>query len=86
MCPVPDIPDRREQGTVGDEIAPRSYEVDTPISTFRRNRRDIFHLPTEDISPERPESHEYDSETTSDDKSHSGESGGRLLSPSTHSL
>ena len=33
------VPDRREQGTVGDEIAPQSYEVETPSGTFRGNRR-----------------------------------------------
>ena len=37
------VSDRREQGTVGDEIAPRC-EVETPFGTFRRNRRDRFHL------------------------------------------
>ena len=81
------VPDRREQGTVGGEIAPRSYEVETPSSTFRRNRRDIIHLPAEDISPTRLESHDSDSdETTSEDGSQSGESGGGLPSPLTHSL
>ena len=35
------ILDRREQEIVGDEIAPRSYKVETPSSMFRRNRRDI---------------------------------------------
>ena len=39
------IPDRREQGTIGDEIAPQSHDVETPSGTFRRNRRDIIHLP-----------------------------------------
>ena len=81
------IPDRREQGTVGNEIAPQSYEVETPSGVFRRNRRDIIHLPTEDVSPTRPESHDSDSdETTSEDRSQSGESGGGLSSPLTHSL
>ena len=58
------IPDRRDQGTVGDEMAPRSYEVETPSSTFRRNRRDIIHFLTEDtcISPRRPEGQDFDSE------------------------
>ena len=81
------IPDRREQGTVGDEIAPRSYKVETPSGTYRRNRRDIIRLPAEDISPGRSESHDSDSdETMSDDRSQSGESGGGLPSPPTHSL
>ena len=51
------LPDMREQVIVGDEIAPRSYEVETSSSTFRRNRRDIIRLPSEDISPTRPKSH-----------------------------
>ena len=81
------IPDRREQGTVVDEIAPRSYEVETLSSAFRRDRRDIIHLPTEDISPTRLESHNPDSdETTSEDESQSGESGGGLPSTPTLSL
>ena len=81
------IPDRREQGTIGDEIAPRSYKVETPSGTYRRNRRDIIRLPAEDISPGRPESHDSDSdETMSDDRSQSGESGRGLPSPLTHSL
>ena len=50
---------------------------------FRRNRRDIIHLFTEDISPGRPESYDSDSETTSDDQSQSG--GGSPSTP-THSL
>ena len=56
------IPDRREQGTIGDEIAPRSYKVKSPSNTFRRNRRDIICLSAEDMSPTRPESHDSDSD------------------------
>ena len=75
-------PDRREQGTIGDEIAPWSYKVETPSSTFRKNRRNIIRLPVEDILPTRPGSHDSDSDKiTSDDKSQSGESGGGLPSP-----
>ena len=81
------IPDRKEQGTVGDEIAPRSYEVETSSGTFRRSRRDIIHFPAEDILTGRPESHGSDSEEmTSEDRPQSGESGGGLPSPPTHSL
>ena len=50
------MPDRREQGTVGNEIVPQSYEVETRRVTFRRSRRDIICLPPEDISPGRPKS------------------------------
>ena len=35
------IPDRREQGTVGDEIVPRSYEVKTSSGTFWRETGEI---------------------------------------------
>ena len=77
------IPDRREQGTIGDEIAQWSHEVETSSGTFRRNRRDIIHLPVEVISPTRPESHESDSETTSEDQL---QSGGELPSSPTHDL
>ena len=77
----------REQGTVGDEIAPLSYEVETPSGTYRRNRSDIICLLGGDISPARPESHDSDSdETISDDRLRSGESVGELPSPPTHFL
>ena len=76
------IPDSTEQRTVRDEITPRSYEVETPSCTFRRNRRDIIHLLVEDILPQRPESHDYESkEMTSEDRT---QSGGGFLSPLTH--
>ena len=65
------IPDMREQGTIGNEIAPWSYEVETPAvqCMFKRNWRYIIHLPAEDISSTTPdlESHESNSEMTSDD-------------------
>ena len=68
-------------------MGPLSYEVETPSGMFRRKRIDIIHLSTEDISPGRPVSHDSNSdETTSEDRSESGESGGGLLSPLTHSL
>ena len=45
----------------------------------------VINLFAEDISPEGPESHDSDSdETTSEDKSQSGESEGGLPSPPTH--
>ena len=75
------IPDRGERGTIGDEIVPRWYQVETPSSTFRRNGRDVIHLPAEDIFPRRPESHESDSEIIYEDQSLSG---GGLPSPPIH--
>ena len=56
------IPDRRGQGIVGDEIAPRSYEVKTSSGKFRRSRRDIICFPAEGISPGRPAGHNFDSD------------------------
>ena len=32
------ISDRKEQGTVGGEVAPRSYEVETPSGTFMQDK------------------------------------------------
>ena len=78
------IPDRREQATVRDEMAPRSCEMEIPSGAFRRYKRDIVHLSGENISPGRTEL-DSDSETTSEGQSHSGESGGGLPSPPTHS-
>ena len=36
--------DRRETGTVGNQVSPRSYRVKTPCGSFRRNKRDITPL------------------------------------------
>ena len=33
------VPDRREQGTVGDETVPRSYEMETPSGTYNSSSR-----------------------------------------------
>ena len=63
------LPDRRERGTIGDKVTPRSYQVETPSGAFRRNRRDIIRLPTEEGSPGIQDS---DQETTSDDQSRTG--------------
>ena len=43
------LPDRREQGIIGGEIALCSYQVKTPSRTFRRNRRGIIRLPVEEV-------------------------------------
>ena len=68
-------------------MAPWSYEVETPSSMFMRSRRDRIHFPSGDISPGSPASHNSDSEeTTSEDRSQSGESGGGLPSPPIRSL
>ena len=75
---------QERQGTIKDEIAPWSYEVETPSGVFRRNRRDIIHLPIEDLLPTRPESHDLESDkTTSENRS---QSGGGLPSPPTYSF
>jgi transposase InsO family protein len=39
------LSDRKERGTVGEQIGPRSYEVETPSGSFRRNRRSLVTLP-----------------------------------------
>ena len=37
--------DRREDGVVTEQVAPRSYSVATPVGEFRRNRRHLNLLP-----------------------------------------
>ena len=39
------LPDRATEGTVGEEVSPRSYEVTRADGVYRRNRRDILQLP-----------------------------------------
>ena len=39
------IPDRKEEGMVQEEVAPRSYRVNTPEGTVRRNRRVLVRMP-----------------------------------------
>lgn len=39
------IDDRQESGTISSQVAPRSYIVDTPSGTYRRNRRGLSALP-----------------------------------------
>lgn len=36
--------DRQERGTVEEHVGPRSYEVETPSGSFRRNRRNLVIL------------------------------------------
>lgn len=42
------VSDRETEGSVGEEIAPRSYEVTTANGTYRRNRRQLIHLHSPD--------------------------------------
>ena len=42
------IPDREEEAVVQEEVAPRSYRVNTPEGTVRRNRRGLVHMPETD--------------------------------------
>lgn len=35
------MPDCETEATVREEVAPRSYTVETPEGTYRRTRRDI---------------------------------------------
>ena len=39
------IPDRQEEGTVTQESGTRSFEVQTPDGTYRRNRRALIQMP-----------------------------------------
>ena len=45
------VRDRESEGTVREEFAPRSYTVETPNGTVRRNRRDVIQFPLSDSSP-----------------------------------
>ena len=41
------IPDRKESGTIEKKLnMPRSYIVETPTGTVRRNRRHLIEIPT----------------------------------------
>lgn len=60
------IPDRREEGTVGDQVGPRSYQVDTPSGTFRRNRRDLIPIPRKEAPPGGPESQSTETDAVND--------------------
>ena len=42
------IPDREEEAVVQEEVAPRSYRVNTPEGTVRRNRRGLVRMPETD--------------------------------------
>ena len=70
----------RQEGTrtVGGEIAPHSYKVETPSGTFRWNKRDIVCLPVEE-NPRR--CWDPDPEMTSDDQV---QSGGESFTPPVH--
>ena len=48
------IPDREEEAVVQDEVAPRSYNVDTPEGTVRRNRRALVRMPETDVVEPQP--------------------------------
>ena len=39
------IPQRQREGEVQEEVAPRSYTVESGGDTIRRNRRDLIRLP-----------------------------------------
>ena len=40
------VPDRGAEAEVREEVAPRSYEVESEDGSFRRNRQDIVRLPS----------------------------------------
>ncbi len=39
------MPDRESEGIVTEEVAPRSYTVETQEGTYRRNRRNLIETP-----------------------------------------
>ena len=57
------IPDRNERGTVGDQVGPRSYRVETPTGEFRRNRRDVIPIPREEVLSGGSESQDTEADT-----------------------
>lgn len=51
------LPDREEEAEVTTEVATRSYGLNTPTGTTRRNRRDLIRVPVElPSSPNQPAS------------------------------
>ena len=39
------VSDRQETGAVGEQVGPRSYDIETPSGLFRWNRRNLITLP-----------------------------------------
>ena len=46
------IPDNERQGTIIEEFSTRSYTVQTPEGTYRRNHRDLVPLPSTENNSE----------------------------------
>lgn len=49
------VADRDREGTVLGEVTPRSYLVQTPEGTFRRNRRQIIQSPQSNTTTDSPQ-------------------------------
>ena len=52
------LPDRQTEGEIREEVAPQSYQVESPDGLYRHNRRDIIRLPDsseETLSPDEGE-------------------------------
>ena len=60
------IPDRNERGTIGDQVGPRSYQVETPTGNFRRNRKDIIPIPRDEVLSGESESQDTEADTEAD--------------------
>ena len=60
------LPDRATEGTVGEEVSPRSYEVTTADGVYRRNRQDILQLPNPPLDDQQDSSE--DSQATGQDQ------------------
>ena len=59
------IRDRESEGSVREEVAPRSYEVITTEGVYRRNRRDLIEMPSSTASDEQsPTANNTEPQTT----------------------
>ena len=57
------IPDRESEGTVREEVSPRSHIVETADGSYRRNRRHFVRLPSSDIVQETEPSEDPEEQT-----------------------
>ena len=55
------IPDRNSEAVVLEQVNERSYQVQTPEGTYRRNRRALIQLPTPSATVAEPPAAEHDS-------------------------
>lgn len=46
------VSDRQERGAVEEQVGPRSYDVETPSGSYRRNRKNLISLPQPSLGSE----------------------------------